>query len=50
MTDDARSGIALDELSAQIRPQDDLFRHVNGAWIERTEISANANACPCANP
>jgi len=33
-----RSGIALDELSADIRPQDDLFRHVNGAWLDRTEI------------
>ncbi|WP_431804637.1 M13 family metallopeptidase [Microbacterium sp. bgisy203] len=33
-----RSGIELSELSAQIRPQDDLFRHVNGAWLERTEI------------
>ena len=33
-----RSGIALDELSPGIRPQDDLFRHVNGAWLERTEI------------
>lgn len=28
----------LDELSAEIRPQDDLFRHVNGAWLERTDI------------
>jgi putative endopeptidase len=35
---DSRSGLALDELSAEIRPQDDLFRHVNGAWLERTEI------------
>ncbi|MEV8368164.1 M13-type metalloendopeptidase [Microbacterium sp. NPDC064584] len=34
----SRSGLALDELSAEIRPQDDLFRHVNGAWLERTEI------------
>ncbi|GGH44649.1 M13 family metallopeptidase [Microbacterium album] len=33
-----RSGIALDELSPEIRPQDDLYRHVNGAWIDRTEI------------
>lgn len=38
MTDAARSGLALEELSAEIRPQDDLFRHVNGAWLERTEI------------
>ncbi|WP_345751737.1 M13 family metallopeptidase [Microbacterium rhizophilus] len=33
-----RSGIALEELSDEIRPQDDLYRHVNGAWIERTAI------------
>ncbi|MGC5171967.1 M13 family metallopeptidase [Microbacterium sp. DT81.1] len=38
MTENPRSGLALDELSAEIRPQDDLFRHVNGNWIDRTEI------------
>ncbi|MBZ4488397.1 peptidase M13 [Microbacterium sp. cx-55] len=38
MTESPRSGLALDELSAEIRPQDDLFRYVNGAWIDRTEI------------
>ncbi|MGZ0712399.1 M13 family metallopeptidase (plasmid) [Coraliomargarita sp. W4R53] len=38
MTDSPRSGLVLDELSAEIRPQDDLFRHVNGAWLDRTEI------------
>ncbi|WP_110587902.1 M13 family metallopeptidase [Microbacterium suaedae] len=32
------SGLAIEEFSADIRPQDDLFRHVNGAWIDRTEI------------
>lgn len=32
------SGIILDELDPDVRPQDDLFRHVNGRWIERTEI------------
>ena len=32
------SGINTSDLNAEIRPQDDLFRHVNGAWIERTEI------------
>ncbi|GAA4369055.1 M13 family metallopeptidase [Agromyces bauzanensis] len=35
------SGIALDELDEGVRPQDDLFRHVNGKWIERTEIPAD---------
>jgi len=32
------SGIALDELDPAVRPHDDLFRHVNGKWIDRTEI------------
>ncbi|MFB8891999.1 M13 family metallopeptidase [Microbacterium plantarum] len=32
------SGIDIAELSPEIRPQDDLFRHVNGSWLERTEI------------
>ena len=38
MTDALRSGLALDELSAEIRPQDDLYRYVNGSWLKRTEI------------
>ncbi|MFC5789949.1 peptidase M13 [Agromyces tardus] len=42
MTDETRSsGITLDELDPAVRPQDDLFRHVNGKWIERTEIPAD---------
>jgi putative endopeptidase len=32
------SGIAIDELSDDVRPQDDLFRHVNGRWLAETEI------------
>jgi putative endopeptidase len=32
------SGIAVDELSDDVRPQDDLFRHVNGTWLAETEI------------
>jgi putative endopeptidase len=35
------SGIHLDELDSAIRPQDDLFRHVNGKWIERAEIPSD---------
>jgi putative endopeptidase len=27
------SGIEVDELSDQVRPQDDLFRHVNARWL-----------------
>ena len=35
------SGIDLDELDPTVRPQDDLFRHVNGRWIDRTEIPSD---------
>ncbi|BDZ54632.1 M13 family metallopeptidase [Agromyces marinus] len=42
MTDATQpSGIILDELDPEVRPQDDLFRHVNGRWIDRTEIPAD---------
>ena len=41
MTDAPVSGIDLAELDAATRPQDDLFRHVNGKWIERTELPAD---------
>ena len=35
------SGIPIDELDSGIRPQDNLFRHVNGRWLARTEIPAD---------
>lgn len=35
------AGIDLDELDPAVRPQDDLFRHVNGKWIARTEIPSD---------
>jgi putative endopeptidase len=35
------SGIQRDELDPTVRPQDDLFRHVNGKWIERSEIPSD---------
>ncbi|MET3566630.1 putative endopeptidase [Leifsonia sp. 563] len=35
------SGIRTDELDPAVRPQDDLFRHVNGKWLEATEIPAD---------
>jgi putative endopeptidase len=38
------SGIPVDELDPGIRPQDDLFRHVNGRWLEQTEIPADRAA------
>jgi putative endopeptidase len=42
MTDsELKSGIAIDELDPEIRPQDDLYRHVNERWLERTQIPAD---------
>jgi putative endopeptidase len=35
------SGIDAEELDPSVRPQDDLFRHVNGRWIARTEIPSD---------
>ena len=35
------SGILTSELDPAVRPQDDLFRHVNGKWIARTEIPSD---------
>jgi putative endopeptidase len=31
-------GIDASALSKQVRAQDDLFRHVNGTWLDKTEI------------
>ena len=41
MTENLPAGIAIDDLDQSVRPQDDLFRHVNGAWIARTEIPSD---------
>jgi putative endopeptidase len=38
MAPSTTSGIATDELSDDVRPQDDLFRHVNSGWLATTEI------------
>lgn len=38
MTDALPTGLATEEFSSEIRPQDDLYRYVNGSWLERTEI------------
>lgn len=38
MTDVLPSGLETSEFSDEIRPQDDLYRHVNGEWLARTEI------------
>ncbi|HSO15634.1 MAG TPA: peptidase M13, partial [Arthrobacter sp.] len=32
------SGIALSNIDSSVRPQDDLYQHVNGTWLKNTEI------------
>jgi putative endopeptidase len=41
LTAKTESGILLGDLDPAVRPQDDLFRHVNGTWITRTEIPSD---------
>ncbi|SDJ93431.1 M13 family metallopeptidase [Microbulbifer yueqingensis] len=35
------SGIDLDAMNTDVRPQDDFFAYVNGRWLEETEIPAD---------
>jgi putative endopeptidase len=37
----ASSGLDLAAFDKSVRPQDDLFRHVNGGWLAKTEIPAD---------
>jgi putative endopeptidase len=36
-----KSGIDLGQIDSMVRPQDDLFAHVNGRWMADTEIPAD---------
>ncbi|NHC43771.1 M13 family metallopeptidase [Motilibacter aurantiacus] len=36
-----RTGIDTEHLVPSVRPQDDLFRHVNGKWLDEAEIPAD---------
>lgn len=36
-----RSGLDMTTFDKRVRPQDDLFRHVNGGWLAATEIPAD---------
>ena len=31
-------GIALENMDTSVKPTDDFFRHVNGTWLDKTEI------------
>src|SRR4026208_1960005 len=39
-----RLGFDTANFDKSVRPQDDLFRYVNGTWLKRTEIPADASA------
>ena len=39
-----RSGIDKTNFDLRVRPQDDLYRHVDGRWLERTPIPADLSA------
>ena len=34
-------GIIVENMDNSIRPNDDFFRHVNGSWLDKTEIPAD---------
>ncbi|EKE85307.1 M13 family metallopeptidase [Idiomarina xiamenensis] len=39
-----QSGIVLENFDHSVRPQDDLFRYVNGTWIKNTEIPGDRSS------
>ncbi|MEY3430629.1 MAG: hypothetical protein RJB30_561 [Actinomycetota bacterium] len=39
-----KSGIFKGNFKASVRPQDDMYRHVNGAWLDTAEIPADRAA------
>ena len=38
------SGIELANMDKSIRPQDDFYRHVNGAWLNKTDIPSDKSS------
>jgi predicted metalloendopeptidase len=36
-----QSGIATADIDPAVRAQDDFYRHINGKWLERTEVPAD---------
>src|ERR1700677_4254275 len=41
MSEPTTSGIPVEELSGAVRPQDNLYRHMNENWMTRTPIPAD---------
>ena len=40
----SRSGLISENIKEAIRPQDDLYRHVNGLWLDSSEIPSDRAA------
>ena len=40
----AKSGIDLAHIKSSVRPQDDLYRHVNGTWIDNAVIPSDRSS------
>ena len=40
-TEEKIPGIIVENMDNTIRPNDDFFRHVNGTWLDKTEIPAD---------
>lgn len=38
------SGVILENFDHSVKPQNDLFRYVNGSWIEKTEIPSDRSS------
>ena len=38
------SGLFLEHIDPTIRPQDDLFRHINGGWIKSAQIPSDRSS------
>jgi len=36
--EDKTPGIAIENMDTSVKPADDFFRHVNGTWLDKTEI------------
>ena len=37
-----QSGVILEHFDRNVRPQDDLYRYVNGAWLDETVLDEDA--------
>src|SRR5690554_5689663 len=43
-TTELNAGLFLEDFDRTTRPQDDLFRYVNGAWYDNTEIPGDMSS------